>query len=70
MLTRLAGELSARGAVLRLAEARASVRDLLRVEGLEAVAGSISRRTTVAELIQVFEQADVEAGARATGKPT
>ena len=70
MLTRLAGELRARGAALRLAEARASVRDLLREEGLEDVAGPISRRTAVAELIQDFEQADVAAGAQAAGRPT
>jgi anti-anti-sigma regulatory factor len=70
MLTRLAGDLRARGAVLRLAEARASVRDVLRAEGLETVAGPISRHTSVAELIQGFEEAGVAAGGRATGNPT
>jgi high affinity sulfate transporter 1 len=70
MLTRLADELSARGAVLRLAEARASVRDLLREEGLEAVVGPISRRPSVAELIQEFEQANVAAGGRVGENPT
>src|SRR6185295_18310994 len=56
MLTRLCAELDARGAVMRLAEAHAEVRDILRAEGLEAHAGTISRRTSVAELIDDFER--------------
>ncbi len=54
MLARLAAELSTRQATLRLAEARASVRDVLRAEGLEATAGPISRHATVAETIESF----------------
>src|SRR5262249_47670423 len=54
MLTRLHGELAARGAALRLAEAHAAVRDILRAEGLDAKAGPISRRTTVADVIDGF----------------
>jgi high affinity sulfate transporter 1 len=54
MLARLAAELAARGATLRLAEAHASVRDALRTEGLEAVVGAISRRASVAETIDSF----------------
>jgi MFS superfamily sulfate permease-like transporter len=57
MLTRLSTELAGRGAVLRLAEARATVRDILRAEGLEARAGTISRHTSVAEVIEAFERA-------------
>jgi high affinity sulfate transporter 1 len=56
MLVRLAAELDARGATLRLAEAHASVRDLLRTEGLETTVGAISRRTSVAETIDSFSR--------------
>jgi MFS superfamily sulfate permease-like transporter len=52
MLQRLCAELEKRGMVLRLAEAHASVRDILRAEGLEAHAGPISRRVSVAEAIE------------------
>jgi MFS superfamily sulfate permease-like transporter len=55
MLTKLCGELAGRGVALRLAEAHATVRDILRLEGLEAKAGAVSRRTSVAEAIDVFQ---------------
>jgi SulP family sulfate permease len=51
MLTKLCGELAERGAALRLAEAHAMVRDILRAEGLDARTGAISRRTSVEELV-------------------
>jgi sulfate permease, SulP family len=51
MLTKLCGELAARGTALRLAEAHAMVRDILRAEGLEARTGAISRRTSVEEVV-------------------
>jgi len=54
MLARLSAELDARGAALRLVEVRATTRDLLRAEGLEAKAGQISRRTSLVEAIQNF----------------
>ena len=54
MLTKLAAELGSRGAALRLAETRASVRDILRAEGLDATAGPISRRISVADAIAAF----------------
>ncbi|HSV07337.1 MAG TPA: SulP family inorganic anion transporter [Candidatus Binatus sp.] len=57
MLTRLCAELEARRAVLRLAEAHATVRDILRAEGLDARLGTISRRASVAEAIEAFERA-------------
>jgi high affinity sulfate transporter 1 len=56
MLSRLYTELAARNAALRLAEARATVRDILRAEGPEAIAGTISRHTSVAEVIDAFER--------------
>ena len=55
MLTKLCDELSARGIALRLAEARSTVRDILRMEGVDAKAGPISRRTSVADVIDTFE---------------
>ncbi|MGH7786854.1 MAG: SulP family inorganic anion transporter [Candidatus Binatia bacterium] len=55
MLTRLAADLAAHGVALRLAEARASVRDLLRAEGLEVAVGPISHHTDVADLVETFE---------------
>jgi hypothetical protein len=54
MLSRLCSEAGARHMTLRLAEARATVRDILRAEGLDATAGPISRRASVAEAIQAF----------------
>jgi MFS superfamily sulfate permease-like transporter len=54
MLARLSTDLAARDITLRLAEARASVRDLLRSEGLEATAGPISRRLSVADVIEAL----------------
>ena len=55
MLAKLSDELAGRGVALRLAEAHAMVRDILRAEGLEAKAGVISRRMSVAEAIDVFD---------------
>jgi len=59
MLTRLCAELGARDAALRLAEPRATVRDILRAEGLDARAGAVSRRTSVTEAIELFQRTDV-----------
>jgi MFS superfamily sulfate permease-like transporter len=58
MLTKLASELAARGMTLRLAETRATVRDILREEGLDTIAGPISRRISVAAAIEGFEGMD------------
>jgi high affinity sulfate transporter 1 len=58
MLTRLCTELGVRGVTLRLAEARATVRDILRAEGIEARTGPISRRISVADVIEGFDRAD------------
>jgi len=47
----LCTELSARGMRVRLAETRATVRDILRAEGLEARVGPVSRRMSVADAV-------------------
>jgi MFS superfamily sulfate permease-like transporter len=59
MLERLCNELSAREIELRLAEAHATVRDILRAEGVDAKAGPISRRLSVADTIESFERTGV-----------
>lgn len=51
MLTRLGTDLAARGMTVRLAEARATARDILRAEGLEETAGPISRHVSVADVV-------------------
>jgi SulP family sulfate permease len=58
MLARLEAELSARGAALRLAETHATVRDILRAEGVDAKVGSISRRISVASTLESFQAAE------------
>lgn len=52
LLSTLQTDLAARGVHLRLAEARASVRDLLRAEGLEERVGYLGRHMTVAQAIK------------------
>jgi len=54
MLVRLARELAAQKLELHVANAHASVRDLLREEGLEAVVGHISRRDSVEDEVHAF----------------
>jgi high affinity sulfate transporter 1 len=49
-------ELAKRGVVLRLVEAHASVRDLLRMEGTEDRIGRIDRFATVADAIEHFQR--------------
>ena len=58
MLTKLSSALAARGVTLRLAEARSTVRDILREEGLDAKAGPISRRISVADAIEGLHRTD------------
>ncbi|MGZ6060135.1 MAG: STAS domain-containing protein, partial [Myxococcaceae bacterium] len=48
MLATLHSELTAAGTGLRLVDARASVRDILRAEGLETLVGDFGRGTSVA----------------------
>lgn len=56
MLRKLQIELQKRGVRLDIAEAHAPVRDLLRAEGLDEKIGPINRFTTVADLIERFQQ--------------
>jgi high affinity sulfate transporter 1 len=51
MLRRLQEELAGAGVDFKLVEAHASVRDLLRAEGLEERVGAITRRASLAELV-------------------
>jgi high affinity sulfate transporter 1 len=51
----LEGELRGMGARLHIVEARSSVRDRLRTEGLEELIGRIDRFTTVADAIEAIE---------------
>jgi MFS superfamily sulfate permease-like transporter len=55
MLGNLHGELARRGIAFRLVEARARVRDMLRVEGVEEKIGSVDRFTSLAEAIEDFQ---------------
>ena len=58
MLAKLASELGARSITLRLAEAHATVRDILRAEGVDQQSGPISRRISVADVIETQARAD------------
>ena len=61
MLKRLCDDLEARHVVLRVVEAHAEVREVLRAEGVDARVGAISRRTSIDDAIRTFEGAPVEA---------
>ena len=56
MFLDLQTELAKRGIILRLVEAHASVRDLLRIEGAEDRVGRIDRFATVADAIEHFQK--------------
>jgi high affinity sulfate transporter 1 len=56
MLLNLQAELAKREINLRLVEARASVRDLLRIEGAEERVGTINRFATLADVIEDFQK--------------
>lgn len=56
MFLSLHTELEKRGITLRLVEARASVRDMLRVEGVEDKVGRIDRFTMLADVIDDFHK--------------
>ena len=55
MLHNLHGELARRGIAFRLVEARSSVRDMLRIEGVEEKTGRVDRFTSLAEAIDDFQ---------------
>jgi len=54
MLAHLQAQLAAQGIAFAVAEAHASVRDLLRAEGLEGRVGHIDRRVSLAAVIEAF----------------
>jgi high affinity sulfate transporter 1 len=54
MLAGLQKDLADRGVRLRIVEAHAEVRDILRAEGLEEQMGKISRRHTVADAVEEY----------------
>ena len=56
MLAELAGELTAAGIRLQAVEARSSVRDRLRGEGVEEKLGGINRFTSVADAVDAFQK--------------
>jgi MFS superfamily sulfate permease-like transporter len=58
MLAELHRELSARGIQLRIVEARAKSRDLLRAEGLEEQVGYFGRHISVEQAIVEFVRGD------------
>jgi MFS superfamily sulfate permease-like transporter len=55
MFLTLQTELAKRGIALGLVEARSTVRDMLRVEGVEEKAGRIDRFKTLADAIEDFQ---------------
>jgi MFS superfamily sulfate permease-like transporter len=55
MLHNLHAELARRGIAFRIVEARASVRDMLRVEGVEESVGRIDRHTSLSDAIEEFQ---------------
>jgi SulP family sulfate permease len=58
MLAELAGELTAVGIRVQVVEARSSVRDRLRAEGVEARLGGVNRFTTVADAVEAFQKSN------------
>ncbi|RYH14616.1 MAG: SulP family inorganic anion transporter [Alphaproteobacteria bacterium] len=63
MFLNLQSEIAKRGITFRLVEARSTVRDMLRTEGLEEKIGPIDRRTMLADAIDDFQSTNVVAGA-------
>jgi high affinity sulfate transporter 1 len=55
MLEELADALAARGAVLRVVDARGDTRDLLRAKGLEAKIGPVERFSSAADVLEAFQ---------------
>lgn len=56
MLQSLSDELARRDAVLRVTDARAAVRDLLRAEGVDEKVGGVNRFASVAHVVEEFRQ--------------
>jgi SulP family sulfate permease len=64
MLRDLGEKLAKQGVELRITDARAATRDLLREEGLEAAAGPINRFTSVANVVDAFGDAPARTSTR------
>jgi SulP family sulfate permease len=62
MLIGLHGDLAQQGIQLQVVEARAKVRDMLRVEGFEDRAGAINRRDSLSEVVAAFIGGQVPPG--------
>ncbi len=60
MLEELADELKAGGVRLQVVEARSSVRDRLRAEGVDEHLGGVNRFTTVADAVEAFQNQPLE----------
>jgi SulP family sulfate permease len=58
MLVKLQQELGAKSISMKMVNALSGVREILRAQGLEDTIGHISRRSTIAELVQDFEEAN------------
>jgi sulfate permease, SulP family len=56
MLAELAAELAAAGVQVQTVEARSSVRDRLRSEGVDAKLGAVNRFTSVADAVEAFQK--------------
>ena len=56
MLAELAGELTAAGVRIQAVEARSSVRDRLRNEGVDVKLGLIDRFTSVADAVEAYQK--------------
>jgi len=56
MLNKLHDELSKIGVLLRIVEAHALVRDLLRAEGLEEKVGPVNRYASIDDMVEAYEQ--------------
>jgi MFS superfamily sulfate permease-like transporter len=54
MLASLSDELAKRSVTLRVTDARANVRDLLRAEGVDEKVGGINRFASVADVVEAF----------------
>jgi len=65
MLTKLHSELQSAGIAFRLAAAHATVRDILRAEGLEERAGYFGRRVAALDILDEFEGVAAAAASRA-----
>jgi hypothetical protein len=63
MFLELYDELAKRRMTLHLVEARASVRDMLRIEGAEDRVGRIDRFETVNDVVEHFQKEGVPAAA-------